>query len=513
MMLPKFQPATRFIAIVGLLSSMVILSRPLHADDDKVLVGSKAFTESVILGELLSHVARASGAKAEHRAELGGTQVLWKALQSGEIDMYVEYTGTLREEILNASSSADEQDLRDQLKEYSVSMTPHLGFNNTYALGVPRKLAEQLKLETIDDLNQRLDLRFGFSDEFLDRVDGWPGLQAKYQLKHESITGLDHVMACRGLSHGSLDITDVYSTDAEIDFYQLKVLQDNRQFFPKYFAVVLYRDDLQQRFPAVASALNQLENSLSNEKMMELNSDVRLRRKSEKDVAGDFANKDLGIKAEWERDDANSWFRKMLKRLVVTTGQHLMLVVISLLAAIVISIPLGIIPYRFPKFETAILGTIGIIQTLPSMALLVFMIPLLGLGTLPAIVALFLYSLLPIVRGTHSGLKQIAEPLRESAEVLGLSPWRRLTRIELPLASPSIMAGIKTAAVINIGTATIGALIGAGGYGQPILTGIRLADLVLILQGAVPAALLALLVQYAFSWLEALVVPAGLRQK
>jgi osmoprotectant transport system permease protein len=158
-----------------------------------------------------------------------------------------------------------------------------------------------------------------------------------------------------------------------------------------------------------------------------------------------------------------------------------------------------------------ILGVVGIIQTLPSMAVLVLLLPLLGIGWKPAMVALFLYSLLPIVRGTLTGLREIPGHLQESALVLGLPPQARLWRIELPLASRSILSGIKTAAVINVGTATIGALVGAGGYGDPILTGIRLSDFSLVLQGAVPAAVLALLVQGGFDLLEPLIVPRGLR--
>ena len=130
------------------------------------------------------------------------------------------------------------------------------------------------------------------------------------------------------------------------------------------------------------------------------------------------------------------------------------------------------------------------------------MIRPLGIGATPAIVALFLYSLLPIVRNTHAGLAGIPAPLRESAAALGLPLSRPLRLVELPLAAGSILAGIKTAAVINIGTATLGALIGAGGYGEPILTGIRLDNFSLILEGAVPAALLALLVQAGFELVE-----------
>ena len=159
------------------------------------------------------------------------------------------------------------------------------------------------------------------------------------------------------------------------------------------------------------------------------------------------------------------------------------------------------------------MGTVGVIQTIPSLALLVFMIPLLGIGSWPAIVALFLYSLLPIVRNTYSGLENIPIQIKESAEVLGMNSFAKLKLIELPLASRSILAGIKTSAVINVGTATLGALIGAGGYGQPILTGIRLDNINLILEGAIPAAVLALLVQWFFDLLEKLIVPRGLMLK
>jgi osmoprotectant transport system permease protein len=186
-------------------------------------------------------------------------------------------------------------------------------------------------------------------------------------------------------------------------------------------------------------------------------------------------------------------------------------VLVSLAAAVAVAIPLGIVAARRPRIGPFILSGIGIIQTIPSLALLVFMIPWLGIGAKPALAALFLYSLLPIVRNTATGLKDISASVRESAQALGLPDGARLVRIELPIASRAILAGIKTAAVINVGTATIGALIGAGGFGQPILTGIRRDDLAMILyEGAIPAALLALAVQGAFDLVERLIVPRGL---
>jgi osmoprotectant transport system permease protein len=242
-----------------------------------------------------------------------------------------------------------------------------------------------------------------------------------------------------------------------------------------------------------------LEGRIRADDMIAMNARALLDHVPESSVAAEF----LGL-AHGEADG-------LLRRLWRRTVEHLSLVALSLAAAIALSIPLGILAFRRPRLGQVVLGAAGVLQTIPSLALLVFMIPLLGIGAGPAIVALFLYSLLPIIRGTHAGFAGIAPDLRESAHALGLPAGAVLSRIELPLASRAILAGIKTAAVINIGTATLGALIGAGGYGQPILTGIRLADTRLILEGALPAAALALLAQGLFDLLERAVVPRGLR--
>jgi osmoprotectant transport system permease protein len=236
--------------------------------------------------------------------------------------------------------------------------------------------------------------------------------------------------------------------------------------------------------------------------MCELNASVKTDHVQEAVVAADFLQKKLGIHVVAVPKP---------NQLLTTTWRHLLLVSVSLSAAIIVALPLGIWSYKWPKLGHAILGTVGIIQTLPSMAVLCFMITFLPVGPLPAIVALFLYSLLPIVRGTVTGLREIPENLKESAIVLGLPPRAKLWLVELPMASRSILSGIKTAAVINVGTATIGALVGAGGYGAPILSGLRLFDIPLILSGAVSAALLALAVQAGFEALEPFLVPRGLR--
>ncbi|MGB5466877.1 MAG: glycine betaine ABC transporter substrate-binding protein [Sedimenticolaceae bacterium] len=480
---------------------LTLLGLPVYAET--VVVGSKKFTESVVLGDIAAQLIQASGIEAIHRRELGGTRVLWGALISGEIDVYAEYSGTLRNEILADESGTDTQDLAAALARFGVRMTPALGFNNTYALGMIAETAHALGIARISDLREHPTLAFGFSNEFMDREDGWPGLQQHYRLAQRQVRGMDHDLAYRALIAGQIQLTDLYSTDAEIPYYGLRVLQDDAGFFPEYRAMLLYRADLAERAPEAVAALSRAVGRISADRMSAMNARVKLDRIAEPEVAAEFLLDDLGIRSAASAEG-------VMARLWRHTHEHLTLVGISLAAAILISIPLGILAWARPRLGQIILAAAGILQTIPSLALLVFMIPLLGIGGPPAIVALFLYSLLPIIRNTHAGLSDIPPSIRESAEALGLPPAARLRRIDLPIASRSILAGIKTSAVINVGTATLGALIGAGGFGQPILTGIRLDDTALILQGAVPAAVLALLVQGLFDLAERRMLPAGL---
>jgi osmoprotectant transport system permease protein len=485
----------------------VVVALALVADEppSTVRVGSKKFTESVILGDVAVALVREAGIPAIHRRELGGTQVLFHALESDELDVYPEYTGTISGEILAGQKIRDEASLRAALAGRGVGMSPPLGFNNTYAVGMREQVAARLGVMSLSDLRRHPELRFGFSNEFMDRTDGWPGIRDRYRLPQRDVRGLDHDLAYRAIASDEIEATDLYSTDAEIRQYNLRVLRDDLNFFPSYECVWLYRADLQARSPAAFSALERLQGKISSSEMAAMNARAKLDRVPEDRVAADFLAEKFGIEAAVSTE---TWVGRLFTRL----GEHLALVSISLAAAIVVSIPLGVIAARRPLLGPLILTTTGLIQTIPSLALLVFMIPWLGLGAKPAVAALFLYSLLPIVRNTATGLRDIPNSLRESAEALGLPARARLLRIELPLAARSILAGIKTAAVINVGTATLGALIGAGGFGQPILTGIRRDDVPMILyEGAIPAAVLALAVQAAFDLAERLVVAKGLR--
>jgi len=488
------------------LSAVAILAAGTAAAQEQkplVRVGSKASIENVILGELLTHLVNSSGAEARHRAALGGTQIAFQALTKGDIDVYPEYTGTLTAEILQGEQVRSDEDLRAALARRGLSLSRPLGFNNTYALGLPDAAAKRLNLRKISDLArpEHAGLRLGFSEEFMNRADGWPGLQAAYQLPHRP-KSLDHSLAYRGLAAGSIDLTDLYSTDAEIAYYKLRLLEDDRGYFPEYHCVLLFRNDLANRAPQVLAALARLEGAIDNAAMSEMNTRVKTDHIRERQVAADFLASKLGMKVELRREPNRLW---------AATQGHLLLVGVSLAAAVLIALPLGIWSYKWPRLGHGIMALVGIVQTLPSMAVLACMLTFLPIGPAPAIVALFFYSLLPIVRSTLTGLKEIPNHLKESAIVLGLSPRARLWLVELPMASRSILSGIKTAAVINVGTATIGSLVGAGGYGDAILAGIRLVDIPLILQGAVPAAVLALLVQGGFDLLEPLVVPKGLR--
>jgi osmoprotectant transport system permease protein len=479
----------------------LVLLLPWLAHATPIHIGSKQFTESVILAEIARTSASQAGIDVLHQRELGGTSILWLALQQGDIDAYPEYTGTLTQELLkNVPADSDIATLRARLKPLGIGITEPLGFNNTYAIGMREDEAKQLGIQRISDLRQHPSLRLGFSNEFMDRGDGWPGVRQRYALPQQEVSGLDHSLAYRALASGAIDALDLYSTDAEIPYYHLRTLDDDLHYFPRYDAVFLYRLDLQQSAPAFVEVLQRLAGRIDADAMRSMNAKVKLQAMKDSRVAADF----LGVRAD---SDSHGLWQRLLQR----TEEHVKLVAISLGLAMLLAIPLGILAARLRRTGQLVIGITGVLQTVPSLAMFVFMIPLLGIGTWPAIAALFFYSLLPIVRNTHAGLVGIAPELRESAAALGLPASVRLRRIELPLAMRSILAGIKTAAVINVGTATLAALIGAGGYGQPILTGIRLDSIPLILEGAIPAALLALIVQGLFEGIERWLTPRGLR--
>jgi osmoprotectant transport system permease protein len=484
-----------------LLSSLIVVAAVFSASANPVIIGSKKFTESYVLGEIAKRTLTNAGIPAEHRQGMGGTIILWQALRGGQIDAYPEYTGTIAQEILKADHSSSLDEIRDSLAKFGVGMTEPLGFNNTYALVMRRSEAQRLGVHTISDLRRYPELKLGLTHEFLDRQDGWQPLRERYALPQQNVIGIDHGLGYGALANGSIDIKDAYSTDAKIEQNDLVALEDDLQFFPKYEAVFLFR--LSMPADAIA-ALRRLEGALNEKRMIRLNAEAE-RTKNYTRAADLYFERGAG--------SGNAVGESFPQKLVRWTLRHLQLAGFSLLLSMIFGIPLGIVASRGGAIGQVILGFASIVQTIPSLALLALLVPIpfFGISVRTAIAALFLYGLLPIVRNTASGLQDIPRPMRESAIALGLSPIARLWEIYLPIASRSILSGIKTSAVINIGTATLAALIGAGGLGEPILSGLNLNDRVTILEGAIPAALLALLVQWIFDWLDRVLIPKGLR--
>jgi osmoprotectant transport system permease protein len=475
-----------------------------------VTVGSKGFPESWILGAALANLAERDGAaRVAHRKNLGGTEITFQALKAGSIDVYPEYTGTIAEVILKGGSDKSLEAMRAALAEVDIAMSEPLGFNDGYALAVTRSTADRLGLAALSDLKAHPDLRLGLTHEFIGRADGYPGLSRRYGLAMREVRGVQHELAYEALARSQIDVMDIYTTDPQIAKLSLVLLRDDLYFFPRYDAVLLYRRDLETRAPAALRAMTALAGRIDENIMMRANAAIADAGISAETAAQKLLGDALGETRALPTPAADG--PSLVARTMRNVIRHLELVGTSLFFAVLIGVPLGIWATRSKGVAVVSLAGAGLLQTVPSLALLAFLIPLFGIGTLPALVALFVYGLLPIVQSTYTGLRSIPSALSEAADAIGLRPSTKLAKVALPMASPTILAGIKTSAVINVGTATLAALIGAEGLGNPILQGIALRDTGLILEGSVPAALLALVVQGVFSWLDTLLVPKGLR--
>jgi osmoprotectant transport system permease protein len=471
------------------------------ADAAPIRVASKNFTESYLLAEIASQILEANGFAVERRFGLGGTLICFEALINDEIDVYVEYTGTLSQAILDMPLDASFQDLGAALESRRLQLLAPLGFDNTYAIAMRREAALRLGIASIGDLKNHPQLGVVVSHEFLARDDGWPGLSVTYGLSSMTVGGIEHGLAYQALEDGVIDVTDAYSTDGDVKRYDLVLLEDDRDYFPKYLAVPLARRELSSD---AAKVLSGLGNILSAAEMQALNAQVSFYGRSFADVANEFLVASELVAGVQVADT-------LWNDLGRNTLQHLKLTAIAMAAAVLVGVVVSLMVFRVPSVSRAVIYVSGLLQTIPSIALLALMIPLLGIGPLPAIVALFLYSLLPILRNTITALRTLDPTLQRVAVAIGLSDWQQLRWVYIPLSLPSMLAGIRTAAVISIGTATLAAFIGAGGLGEPIVTGLALNDMGLILQGAVPAAILAMLTELAFELVESLVLPGHLR--
>ena len=499
-------------------SLLLALALPAHAVDP-VRVGSKRFTESYVLGEIVRQTLEQAGVPAEHREGLGNTAILERALRGAQVDVYPEYTGTIVRELLKRDLPASARapslaELNEWLAPLGLKAAVPLGFNNTYAVAMREADAARLGLDSLSGL-ARLPaadasrLRPGLSHEFLVRADGWPALKRHYALAIADAPALDHGLAYPALVRHQVDLIDVYSTDAQIGRLGLRVLKDDRGFFPRYDAVLLMRAAIPTR---AEKALAALEGRIDEAAMMALNAAVELDGRSFADVARDFLDRAPRASPRADPERPSLLERVLAPDLGRLLLEHLGLVIGSVMLAVAVGVPLGVVAHRHAGVGAVVLAVAGLLQTVPSIALLAFLIALLGtIGFAPALAALFLYALLPIVRNTLAGLAGVPTGLAEAARAMGLRDGQVLRLVKLPLALPTLLAGVSTAAVINVGTATVAAFVGAGGLGERIVAGLAVNDTDRMLAGAIPAALLALAVQGGLALAVRTLVPAPMR--
>ncbi|HET7583850.1 MAG TPA: glycine betaine ABC transporter substrate-binding protein [Gemmatimonadaceae bacterium] len=521
-------------ALVSAVRTMDAQPRTSPSSSRAIVVASKPFGESYILAEMFSQLLESRGYRVERRPGLGATEIAFSALRAGAVDVYPEYTGTGLLAILHEEPRGDARAVYDEVSRqftarYGVRWLPPLGFENTYAIAVRRETAERYGLHTLSDLARAApQLSAGLSADFIGRADGLPGLRARYGMRFARVRPLLSSVKYRALAAGQVDVVDGYSTDGLIRRYDLVVLRDDRAFFPPYEAAALVSASLAREMPGAVAALTLLSGRIGVDSMRAWNERVEVEGVPVARVARDAlaslgltssatvqtAGTDTSARADdvrATRGTLAAYLWQERAAIARRTGRHLVLTGVSLLAAVLVAVPIGLALERRRGAAEGVVRAIGVLQTIPSIALLAFMIPLIGIGVVPALVALFLYSLYPIVRNTYTGVRDADPDAVAAATALGMTPAQVLRQVRLPLAAPILMAGIRTAAVIDVGTATLAAFIGAGGLGEPIVSGLSLADTRMILSGAIPAALLALAVDIALGAAERAVTPRGLR--
>ena len=506
----------RFAVLTALVAGTVSARAPAPAP---VVVASKPFGESYILAEMFAQLLEARGVRVDRRPGFGATELAFRALRSGAIDVYPEYTGTGLLVLLGEPPRGSAGDVYARVAEqfprrFGTRWLPPLGFENTYAIAIRKGTADSLRLHTLSDLARAAPgLRAGLTPDFIGRADGLPGLSRAYGMRFRDVRALLPAVKYRALDAGDIDVVDGYATDGLIERYDFRVLVDDRRFFPPYEAAALITGRLATENPAAVAALTELSGRIDVARMRRLNRRVEVERVPIPQVASE-ALRELSLiggtataRTESSRAGFFGYLRATRATLLSLTLRHLLLVSASLAFAVLIGLPLGLLLERRTGGAESVIRGVGVIQTLPGIALLAFMIPLFGIGVLPALLALVLYSLYPIVRNTFTGVRDADPSAVDAARALGMTDAQILRQVRLPLAAPVIMAGIRTAAVIDVGTATLAAFIGAGGLGEPIVSGLALSDTRMILSGAIPAALLALAVDTTLAGVERFVRP------
>ena len=499
-----------------------------------VVVASKPFAESYLLAEVFAQLLEHNGYPVDRRPGFGATELLTQAVIADEVDVYPEYAGTGLTAVLGETATGGSVAVFNRVSaayeaRWGLRWLPPLGFENTYAIAMRGGTADSLGVRTLSDLaSVAPGLAAGFSPDFIGRADGLDGLAAAYGIEFRETRSLLQAVKYRAITEGAVDLIDAYSTDGAISRHDLTVLADDREFFPPYDAAPVASRAFHEELPGAVLVLTRLAGRIDVAAVRRANERIEVEGRPVTEAAGELlAEIELGARAAGSggtegrsaADPATPVLVALPRHMWNARGElarqvvrHLLLVLASLGAAIPVAVPAGVALERRRAWAGTALRVAGILQTVPGIALLAFMIPVFGIGAAPAIAALFLYSLLPILRNTYTGVTEAAPEAVAAGRALGMTEWQLLTRIRLPLAAPVIMAGIRTAAVINVGTATLAAFIGAGGLGDPIVAGLSLSDPVMILSGAVPAAALALLVDWGLARAEAAVAPKGVAE-
>jgi len=267
--------------------------------DDKIVIGSKNFSESIILGNMLADlIENKTDIQVERKLNLGGTQVAFSALQKGDIDLYVEYTGTGLVNILKQPPESNPEKVYNYVQKefkqkYGIDLLKPLGFNNTYALAVRQNTANEYGLNTISDLAKVSgNLVMGPTIEFPNRQDGLIGLTKTYNMSFKDVKAIDGGLRYTALQNQKSDVIDAFSTDGLLEAFHLKVLKDDQHFFPPYYAVPIMKKETLKEHPELRKVINSLSGKLTDEKMRELNYKVDSLKQSPAKVAKDFLEKE-----------------------------------------------------------------------------------------------------------------------------------------------------------------------------------------------------------------------------
>ena len=511
------------LVFLPLFFSPAALRAAFAAKQKPLVIGSKIFTENVLLGEMLAALLEEKyGRPVSRKLHIGGTQLVFEALKAGQIDVYPEYTGTGYIMILKQSEKRSSEAVYDMVKsafseKFNMSWSLPLGFENTYALAVRGEDPRFQDAKTISWLKgKERELSMAAGHEFMERADGYDEFVKFYGLRFPKnrVYAMNPGLMYRALKNKEADMIMSYSTDGRIKAFGFRLLEDDKGFFPSYQAAYLARASVLESSPELGKAMKDLEGKISQKEMIDLNDQVdRLKRDPALTAKRFLIKKGLlsGSLSASRDQSLLEYFLSKRRYFLRIFIEHLALTFSALILAMLFAFPVGIWSARKRTAAKIVFPIVNTMQTIPGLALLGFCIPFFGIGYTPAIITLFVYSLLPLIRNTYEGIKGVESHLVEAAAGMGLTNWQVLRRVEIPLALPFLIAGLRTSAVIVVGTATLAALVGAGGLGDPVFRGIATVDSRLIFLGAAPAALLAVALDKGLGFAESALVSPGLR--